>query len=83
MQLIEALMDKGVAIIGVDLPVYVVAQSTHPQTKYAPTEVFHNRNLCNLSAVLAGKSCTTFKASTYPMNFSDMTGLPCRVVANV
>ena len=84
MQLIEGLMDRGVAIIGVDFAgVRRGAEHTPTDQICADRGVFIIENLCNLSAVLAGKSCTTFKASTYPMNFSDMTGLPCRVVANV
>ena len=38
-------------------------------------------NLCNLGAVAAEGAL--FTAHTYPMNYAEMTGLPCRVVAEI
>lgn len=43
--------------------------------------VFNVENLCNLKSVLAVSS--SFTDYTYPMNYADMTGLPCRVVAKL
>ena len=40
-------------------------------------------NLCNLSQLLQGKSYAKVHFHTYLMNFEGMTGLPCRVVAEV
>jgi kynurenine formamidase len=34
-----------------------------------------------LGKLLNGKTDVNFIANTYPVNFADMTGLPCRVVA--
>ena len=44
----------------------------------ADNGVFIVENLFNLKAVLG--RCVI---NTYPMNFSDMTGLPCRVIAEL
>ena len=38
-------------------------------------------NLCNLRSV--AELGSTFTAHTYPMNYTGMTGLPCRVVAEI
>ena len=38
-------------------------------------------NLYNLGELLSHNN--SFKANTYPMNYAEMTGLPCRVVADV
>jgi hypothetical protein len=35
----------------------------------------------NLDLLAKGAGGAHFKVSTYPMNFSGATGLPCRVVA--
>lgn len=43
--------------------------------------VFIIENLCNLGSILTNTN--TFKANTYPMNYAKMTGLPCRVVADI
>ena len=43
--------------------------------------VFVIENLCNLKAVLDAGG--RFTARTCPMNFSEMTGLPCRVIAEI
>lgn len=40
--------------------------------------VFIVENLCNLVKVIG--RCVI---NTYPMNYTEMTGLPCRVVAEV
>lgn len=45
--------------------------------------VFVVENLCNLAGITGGKKANIFTANTYPLNFSEMTGLPCRVVAEI
>ena len=53
-----------------------------PMDQYcADRGVFIIENLCNLSGVL--KNGNTFIANTYPMNYAEMTGLPCRVVVDI
>jgi kynurenine formamidase len=43
--------------------------------------VFLIENLCNLKNVLENGG--TFIANTYLMNYAEMTGLPCRVAADI
>ena len=45
----------------------------------ADRDVFVIENLCNLGAVASEGA--QFMAHIYPMNYAEMTGLPCRVVA--
>lgn len=81
-ELIEALVDKKVAIIGIDFAgVRRGKEHTPTDQLCADNGIFIVENLCNLDKVLDGKAVTRFVANTYPMNFSGMTGLPCRVVA--
>ena len=84
MDLINALLDKQVSIIGVDFAGVRRGKEHTPTDQIcADRGVFIIENLCNLDAILQGRPFVTFKANTYPMNFSDMTGLPCRVVADI
>jgi len=55
-------------------------EHTPKDQELADTGVFVIENLCNLAAILDGKESETFIANTYPVNYTDMTGLPCRVV---
>ena len=80
--LIDALLDKGVSVIGVDFAGVRRGKEHTAKDQYcADHGVFIVENLCNLKAVLdAGGSCYI---NTYPMNYAEMTGLPCRVIAEV
>lgn len=80
--LIDALLEKGVSIIGVDFAGVRRGKEHTPKDQYcADHGVFIIENLCNLQAVLdAGGTC---RIHTYPMNYAEMTGLPCRVVAEI
>lgn len=49
----------------------------------ADHHVFVVENLCHLDIVLNQKSFQSCYINTYPVNYSDMTGLPCRVVAEL
>ena len=80
--LIDALLDKKISIIGVDFAGIRRGKEHTPKDQYcADRNVFIIENLCNLKTVL-NKSCY-FTANTYPMNYAEMTGLPCRVIAKV
>ena len=84
MELINALMDKKVSIIGVDFAgVRRGAEHTPTDHTCADRGVFIIENLCSLGKLLRGKGYATCRINTYPMNFSDMTGLPCRVIAEM
>lgn len=81
-KLIDTLLDKGVSIIGVDFAGIRRGKEHIPMDRYcADRGTFVIENLCNLKSVLdhGGK----FQANTYPMRYTDMTGLPCRVIAEI
>ncbi len=83
-ELIDALLDKGVSIIGVDFAGVRRGKEHTPKDQYcADRGVFIIENLCNLKEVLGSQKSMHFIANTYPVNFLGMTGLPCRVVAKV
>ena len=80
--LIDALLDRGVSLIGVDCAGVHRGKEHTPKDQYcADRGVFIIENLCNLKAVLeAGGNC---RMHTYPMSYAEMSGLPCRVIAEV
>lgn len=76
-RLIDALLQKGVSIIGVDCAGVRNGKEHTPMDQHcADHGVFIVENLCNLEQVLG--RCVI---NTYPMSYAGMTGLPCRVVA--
>ncbi len=80
--LIEALLEKGVSIIGVDCAGVRRGAEHTPKDQYcADCGVFVVENLCNLKAVVENSGACT--VSTYPMKMEGVTGLPCRVIARV
>jgi len=55
-----------------------------PKDQYCANRgVFIIENLCNLNTVLSGQTNMDFIANTYPVNYAEMTGLPCRVVVKL
>ena len=81
-KLLEALLQKNISMIGVDFAGVRRGKEHTPMDQYcADHGVFIIENLCNLYSVL--KIGNTFIANTYPMNYAEMTGLPCRVVADI
>lgn len=82
-ELIDRLLDKGVSIIGVDFAGVRRGKEHTPKDQYcADRGVFIIENLCGLRRV-AERGGGSFIAHTYPLNYAGMTGLPCRVVAEV
>lgn len=81
-RLIDSLLEKGVSIIGVDFAGVRRGKEHTPKDQYcADHGVFIVENLCNLKKILdAGDGCSI---NTYPMNYAEMTGLPCRVIAEI
>lgn len=78
-ELIAALLEKKVSIIGVDFAGVRRGKEHTPKDQYcADHGVFIIENLCNLKTVVG--MCIM---NTYPMNYAEMTGLPCRVIAEV
>lgn len=81
-ELIDALLAKGVSIIGVDFAGVRRGKEHTPMDQYcADRGTFVIENLCNLKVLVdAGRH---FRANTYPMRYADITGLPCRVIAEI
>lgn len=82
-QLIKKLIEKGIALIGVDFA------GIRRGTEHTPTDqlcadngVFVIENLCNLLTLLNGETTKRCHVHTYPINITDMSGLPCRVVVD-
>lgn len=81
-ELIDALVQKGVSIIALDFAGVRRGKEHTPKDQYcANNGVFIIENLCNLKSLL--ESDDDFVVHTYPMNFEGTTGLPCRVVAQL
>ena len=81
-ELLEALLQKKVSIIGVDFAGVRRGKEHTPMDQHcADHGTFIVENLCNLRSIL--KIGNLFTANTYPMNYADMTGLPCRVIADI
>jgi len=81
-ELIDALLEREVSIIAVDCSGVRRGREHTPKDQYcAQRGCFVIENLCNLKKVI--EQGGSFTAHTYPMNFSGITGLPCRVVAEV
>jgi len=80
--LIEKLLDLGVSIIAVDCSGIRRGREHTPKDQHcADHGCFVIENLCNLKRLVdCGGS---FVAHTYPMSFEGITGLPCRVIAEV
>lgn len=81
-ELIDRLLEKSISIIGIDFAGVRRGKEHTPKDQYcADRGVFIIENLCNLKRVL--DKGRYFTAHTYPMNYAEMTGLPCRVVAEI
>lgn len=79
-ELIDELIKKEVSIIGIDFAGVRRGKEHTPKDQYcADKGIFIIENLCNLKALLLPNN--RFIANTYPMNYAEMTGLPCRVIA--
>ena len=82
--LIKELVRRKVSLIGVDFAGVRRGREHTPTDQYcADRGVFIIENLCALGEVAAASKDGRFTAHTYPMRYAEMTGLPCRVVAEV
>ena len=78
--LINALLDKEISVIGVDCAgIRRGKEHISADQACADRNVFVVENLCNLKTVLDYGG--VFHACTYPLNCAGMTGIPCRVIA--
>ncbi len=79
--LIDLLLDRGVSVIGVDFAgVRRGAEHTPTDQKCADKNVFVVENLRNLNLLLDAEDVTIY---TYPMSLEGVSGLPCRVIAEI
>lgn len=80
-ELIEILLEKNISIIGVDFAGIRLGKEHTPKDRYcADRGVFIIENLCNLKAIVDAEEIVIH---TYPMNFVGLSGLPCRVIAEM
>ena len=78
-ELIERLLEKNVSIIGVDFAGVRRGKEHTPKDLHcADRGTFVVENLCNLQGLSAFDDLFIY---CFPMNWAEMTGLPCRVVA--
>lgn len=83
-ELIDSLLEREVAIIAIDAPgIRRHAEHTPIDQKCADRGAFVVENVCNLGSLCRSNKYAFFRANTYPMNFSGMSGLPCRITATI
>ena len=76
-KLIDALLEKKVRMIGVDLMGVRRGKEHTPTDQYcADHDVFIIENLCNMKNVTSRDVIV----NVYPLSFEGTTGLPCRVI---
>lgn len=82
--LIDALIEKKVAMIGIDAAGIRRGSAHTPMDQHcADHGVFVVENLCQLGALLQGQKYGRFEIFTFPVKLEGMSGLPCRVMALV
>lgn len=83
-ELIDLLLEKRISIIGIDFA-GIRRQPEHPlKDQYcADHGVFVVENMDNLQLVLNDKRNKHCYINTYPIRFAGLSGLPCRVVAEI
>lgn len=82
--LIECLVNKKISIIGVDFAGIRRGKEHTSKDQYcADSGVFVVENLCNLKKILGEEKYRYFDVNVFPIKFSGLTGLPCRVVGEL
>jgi len=83
-ELINKLLDCRISLIAIDFPgIRRGAEHITADQLCADNLVFVIENICNLKAVLENNKSREFIVNTYPANYIDVTGLPCRMIARV
>lgn len=81
-ELIDELLDRGVSIIALDFGGIRRGKEHTPKDQLcADRGTFVIENLCNLRALVERGG--RFTAHSYPMSYIGITGLPCRVIAEI
>ncbi len=79
LSLVHHLVEKGISIIGIDFAGVRRGKEHVPTDQYcADNNVFIVENMCNLKEVVNTDNLIIY---TFPMNYAELSGLPCRVVA--
>ena len=83
-ELIHALVERKVSLIGVDCP-GVRRGAEHPAADQfcADGGTFVIENLCHLAELLGERPWREFPAYVFPLNQAGLSGLPCRVAAEL
>lgn len=83
-RLIDALLEREVSLLGIDCAgIRRGREHTPADQRCADRGAFVVENLCNLQGVLRGAPWAACTLYTFPVNFAQMSGLPCRVVAEL
>ncbi len=83
-ELIDLLLEKEVKIIGIDAAGLRRGEEHTPvDQRCADRGVFVVENIANLKSLNNAAGKKQFTVYTSPVNFKGMTGLPCRVIAEV
>lgn len=83
-RLINALLEREVSLLGIDCAgIRRGREHTPADQRCADRGAFVVENLCNLQGVLRGAPWAACTLYTFPVNFAQMSGLPCRVVAEL
>ena len=78
------LLERGVSLIGVDAAsIQRPAKHRQVDERCAAQSVFVVENLCNLDALAKAAAGRSFTLYCAPLKFRGLTGIPCRVVAEV
>jgi kynurenine formamidase len=81
---VSHLLERKVSLIGVDAAsIQKPAKHRQVDMRCAAENVFVVENLCNLDALAQAAGDRPFVVYCAPLNFRGLTGLPCRVVADV
>jgi len=82
--LIDQLLQQKISLIGIDFAGVRRGAEHRPKDQLCADQgVFIVENLCNLAAVVTGQKVKHCIINTYPVNFIELSGLPCRVVAEI
>jgi kynurenine formamidase len=83
-RLIAEILQKKISLIGLDFPgVRRKGEHTQMDQHCADHGVFIVENLCSLGKVMGREKAKFCIMNTFPVNFSGVSGLPCRVVAEI
>jgi len=83
-ELIHALIEKKVAMIGVDFAgIRLPKEHVKADTLCAEAGTFVVENIYALESLLAKAGNAPFTVHCYPMRLTGATGLPCRVIAEI